>query len=53
MNITDIQNKQNIFTSRFNRPILCSEVSDNFMILGGNCFIYFKKFCTKNGKIFS
>ena len=39
MNITDIQNKQNIFTSRFNRPILCSEVSDNFMILGGNCFI--------------
>ena len=39
MNIMDIQNKQNIFTSRFNRPILSSEVSDKFMVLGGNGFI--------------
>ena len=39
MNIMDIQNKQNIFISKFNRPILSSEVSDNFMVLAGNCFI--------------
>ncbi len=39
MNIMDIQNRQNIFTSRFNRPILSSEVSDNFMVLSGNSFI--------------
>ena len=44
MNITDIENKQNIFASRFNRPILCSEVSDNFMVLGGNCFIKIYKY---------
>ena len=39
MNIMNIQNKQNIFSSRFNRPILSSEVSDRFMVLGGNGFI--------------
>ena len=44
MNIMDIQNKQNIYTSRFNRPILCSEVSDTFMVLGGNCFIKIYKY---------
>ena len=44
MNIMDIQNRQNIFTSRFNRPILCSEVSDTFMILGGNGFIKLYKY---------
>ena len=44
MNIMDIQNRQNIFTSRFNRPVLCSEVSDIFMILGGNGFIKIYKY---------
>ena len=44
MNIMDIQNKQNIFTSRFNRLILSSEVSDTFMILCGNSFIKLYKY---------
>ena len=44
MNIMDIKNKNNIFASRFNRSILCSEVSDNFMVLGGNCFIKIYKY---------
>ena len=37
--IFDIKNKQNIFSSRFNRPILACDVSDDFMILCGNGFI--------------
>ena len=44
MNIMDIQNKQNIFTSRFNRPILSSEVSDDFIVLAGNGFIKIYKY---------
>ena len=44
MNIMDIQNKQNVFTSKFNRPILSSDVSDKFMILGGNSFIKIYKY---------
>ena len=39
MNILDIQNNQIIFTSKFNRPILSSEVSDEFIILCGSGFI--------------
>ena len=39
INILDIKNKQNIFSSRFNRPILGCDVSDDFMILCGNSFI--------------
>ena len=39
MNILDIINKQNIFNSRYNRPILACDVSDNFMILCGGGFI--------------
>ena len=39
MNIHDIKNKQNIFTSKFNRPILACDVCDDFMILSGNGFI--------------
>ena len=39
MNILDIRNKQHIFSSRFNRAILCSEVNDEFIILCGTGFI--------------
>ena len=39
MNIMDIKNRQNIFTSRFNRPILASDACDDFMILCGKGFI--------------
>ena len=39
MNIMDINNKQNIFFSKFNRPILAADVCDDFMILCGNGFI--------------
>jgi len=44
MNILDIKNNHNIFTSRFNRPILSSEICDNFMVLTGNGFIKIYKF---------
>ena len=44
MNILDIHNNHNIFTSRFNRPILSSEISDNFMVLTGNGFIKIYKY---------
>ena len=37
----DIQNKKYFFISKFNRPILACDVSDNFMILCGNKFIKF------------
>ena len=37
----DIQNKKEFFISKFNRPILSCDVSDNFMILCGNKFIKF------------
>ena len=39
MNILNIQNNQIIFTSKFNRPILSSEVSNEFIILCGSGFI--------------
>ena len=39
MNIMDLENKQIIFTSRFNRPILACDTYNNFMILCGNGFI--------------
>ena len=39
MNILDIKNKHHIFSSKFNRPILCTEVSDEFIILCGTGFI--------------
>ena len=39
INITDIRNQQSIFSSRFNRPILSSAVSDEFIILCGTGFI--------------
>ena len=39
INIMDIHNKQVIFTSKFNRPILACDVSDDFMIMCGNGFI--------------
>ena len=39
MNIMDIKKRQNIFSSKFNRPILSCDVSDDFMILCGNGFI--------------
>ena len=39
MNILDITNKQHIFSSKFNRPILSFEVSDEFIILCGTGFI--------------
>ena len=39
INILDIKNQQSIFTSRFNRPILASEVGDDFIILCGRGFI--------------
>ena len=39
MNIIDIKNQQSIFSSRFNRPILSTEVSDEFIILCGTGFI--------------
>ena len=39
MNIIDIINKQIIYTSKFNRPILSSDVTDDFMVLSGNGFI--------------
>ena len=39
MNILDLKHKQNIFSSKFNRPILCSEVSSEFIILCGTGFI--------------
>ena len=37
--LMDLKNKQNFFLSKFNRPILACDVSDNFMILCGNKFI--------------
>ena len=39
INILDIKNKNLIFSSKFNRPILSSEVSDEFIILCGIGFI--------------
>ena len=39
MCLMDLKNKQNFFISKFNRPILACDVSDNFMILCGNKFI--------------
>ena len=39
MNIMDISNRQIIFSSRFNRPILSCDACDTFMIMGGNGFI--------------
>ena len=39
MNIMDLNNKQNIFFSKFNRPILAADVCDDFMILCGIGFI--------------
>ena len=39
MNIIDIKNQQSIFSSRFNRPILSTEVTDEFIILCGTGFI--------------
>ena len=39
INILDIKNRQNIFSSKFNRPILSSEVNDEFIILCGTGFI--------------
>lgn len=35
----DVLNKKNFFISKFKRPILSCDVSDNFMILCGNKFI--------------
>ena len=37
--ITDIKNKKSYQISKYNRPILASDVSDNFIILCGNKFI--------------
>ena len=51
MNILDINNKQNIFFSKFNRPILACDVCDDFMILCGNGFIKiynYKKYLDNN-----
>ena len=39
--LMDLKNKQNIFLSKFNRPILACDVCDKFMILSGNKFIKF------------
>ena len=39
INILDIKNNQHIFSSTFNRPILSSEVCDEFIILCGTGFI--------------
>ena len=39
MSIINIENRQVIISSRFNRPILCSDVCDDFLVLCGNGFI--------------
>ena len=39
MNILDIKNKHHIFNSKFNKPILCTEVIDEFIILCGTGLI--------------
>ena len=43
INILDIKNNQHIFSSTFNRPILSSEVCDEFIILCGTGF--FQNLC--------
>ena len=39
MNIIDINKKQIIYTSKYNRPILSSDATDDFMVLCGYGFI--------------
>ena len=40
----DVQNKKNFFISKFKRPILSCDVSDNFMILCGNKFVKYYQY---------
>ena len=39
INIIDIKNRQNIFFSKYNRPVLACDACDDFMIMCGNGFI--------------